>query len=39
MNRLADGHGLPSDPALFKARAKRHAEEGYLAQYQEETRG
>lgn len=38
MNRLADGHGLPSDPALFKARAKRHAEEGYLAQYQEETK-
>ena len=39
MNRLADGHGLPSDPELFKARAKRHAEEGYLAQYQEETKG
>ena len=38
MNRLADGHGLPSDPVLFKARAKRHAEEGYLAQYQEETK-
>jgi uncharacterized peroxidase-related enzyme len=38
MNRLADGHGLPSDPALFKARAKRHAEEGYLAQYREETK-
>jgi uncharacterized peroxidase-related enzyme len=39
MNRLADGHGLPSDPALFKSRAKRHAAEGYLAQYQQETRG
>jgi len=39
MNRLADGHGLPSDPALFKARAGRHAKEGYLAQYQEETKG
>jgi len=39
MNRLADGYGLPSDPARFKARAKRHAEEGYLAQYQEETKG
>lgn len=39
MNRLADGHGLPSDPVLFKARAKRHAEEGYLAQYREETQG
>ncbi len=39
MNRLADGHSLNSDPALFKMRAKRHAEEGYLAQYQEETKG
>jgi len=39
MNRLADGHCLPSDPALFAARAKRHAEEGYLAQYREETEG
>jgi alkylhydroperoxidase family enzyme len=39
MNRLADGHGLPSDPKLFAARAKRHAEEGYLAQYIEETGG
>jgi uncharacterized peroxidase-related enzyme len=39
MNRLADGHGLPSDPVRFKARAKRHAEEGYLAQYQHETKG
>jgi hypothetical protein len=39
MNRLADGHGLPSDPALFKARAERHAKEGYLAQYQQETKG
>jgi uncharacterized peroxidase-related enzyme len=38
MNRLADGHGLPSDPVRFKARAKRHAIEGYLAQYQEETK-
>ncbi len=38
MNRLADGHGLPSDPVLFKARAKRHALEGYLAQYSEETK-
>jgi uncharacterized peroxidase-related enzyme len=37
MNRLADGHGLPSDPTLFKARAKRHAEEGYLGQYLKET--
>ena len=39
MNRLADGHGLLSDPALFAARAKRHAEEGYLAQYAEEIGG
>ena len=38
MNRLADGHGLPSDPELFKQRAKRHAAEGYLAQYEEETK-
>jgi uncharacterized peroxidase-related enzyme len=38
MNRLADGHGLQSDPALFQARAKRHAEEGYLAQYSAETK-
>jgi uncharacterized peroxidase-related enzyme len=37
MNRLADGHGLPSDPVLFKARAKRHAEEGYLSQYLKQT--
>lgn len=37
MNRLADGHGLPSDPALFKVRGHRHADEGYFAQYQEET--
>jgi uncharacterized peroxidase-related enzyme len=33
MNRLADGHGLPSDPALFRARGRRHAEEGYFTQY------
>jgi len=39
MNRLADGHGLASDPALFQARAARHVQEGYLAQYQEETKG
>jgi uncharacterized peroxidase-related enzyme len=39
MNRLADGHGLPSDPSQFAARAKRHAEEGYLAQYAKETAG
>ena len=39
MNRLADGHGLASDPALFKARAARHVQEGYLAQYQEQTKG
>ena len=39
MNRLADGHGLASDPSLFKARATRLAQEGYLAQYQEETKG
>jgi hypothetical protein len=26
-------------PSLFKARATRHAQEGYLAQYQEETKG
>ncbi len=37
MNRLADGHGLPSDPALFAMRGKRHAEEGYVAQYAGET--
>jgi len=37
MNRLVDGHGLPSDPTLFKARAKRHFEEGYVAQYATET--
>ena len=39
MNRLADGHGLASHPALFKARATRHVQEGYLAQYQEQTKG
>lgn len=39
MNRLADGHGLPSDPALFKSRATRHAREGYLAQYRDNTKG
>lgn len=37
MNRFADGHGLPSDPALFEMRGKRHAEEGYVAQYATET--
>jgi uncharacterized peroxidase-related enzyme len=37
MNRFVDGHGLPSDPSLFKARGKRHMEEGYVAQYSEET--
>jgi uncharacterized peroxidase-related enzyme len=37
MNRFADGHGLPSDPALFDMRGKRHAEEGYVAQYAGET--
>ena len=37
MNRLVDGHGLPSDPALFEARGKRHFEEGYVAQYATET--
>jgi uncharacterized peroxidase-related enzyme len=37
MNRLVDGHGLPSDPSLFKARGKRHYEEGYVAQYASET--
>jgi len=37
MNRLADGHGLPSDPTLFEMRGKRHAEEGYVAQYATET--
>lgn len=36
MNRLADGHGLPSDPALFKERGKRHAEHGYFSQYAKE---
>jgi uncharacterized peroxidase-related enzyme len=36
MNRLADGHGLPSDPSLFTARGKRHAEQGYLSQYAKE---
>jgi uncharacterized peroxidase-related enzyme len=39
MNRLADGHGLASDPVLFKARGTRHAREGYLAPYQDETKG
>jgi hypothetical protein len=39
MNRLADGHGLPSDPSLFDMRGKRHAAEGYLAQYASETAG
>ncbi len=38
MNRLADGHGLPSDPALYAARGRRHAEEGYLGQYTDETK-
>ena len=37
MNRLVDGHGLPSDPAQFAARGKRHFEEGYMGQYVEET--
>lgn len=36
MNRLADGHGLPSDPALFKERGRRHAENGYFTQYAKE---
>ncbi len=36
MNRLADGHGLPSDPAMFKERGRRHVEGGYLAQYARE---
>lgn len=36
MNRLADGHGLPSDPALFAERGRRHAEHGYLSQYAKE---
>jgi uncharacterized peroxidase-related enzyme len=38
MNRLADGYGLPADPTLFKSRARRHAEEGYLAQYDKVTK-
>ena len=37
MNRLVDGHGLPSDPSLFASRGKRHFEEGYVAQYADET--
>ena len=37
MNRLADGHGLPSDPSMFKERGRRHMEHGYVAQYAEET--
>lgn len=37
MNRFADGHGLPSDPALFRERGRRHAEQGYVAQYAKET--
>lgn len=37
MNRLVDGHGLPSDPELFAARGKRHFQEGYVAQYAGET--
>jgi uncharacterized peroxidase-related enzyme len=37
MNRFADGHGLPSDPELFDIRGRRHAEEGYVAQYADET--
>ncbi len=37
MNRLADGHGLPSDPSMFKARGRRHMENGYVAQYAKET--
>jgi len=39
MNRFADGHGLPSDPALFAERGRRHAEQGYVAQYADETAG
>lgn len=35
MNRLVDGHGLPSDPVLFKLRGARHAEQGYVEQYAE----
>ena len=37
MNRLVDGHGLPSDPKLFEDRGRRHAEQGYVAQYATET--
>ncbi|MFK7965647.1 MAG: carboxymuconolactone decarboxylase family protein [Burkholderiaceae bacterium] len=36
MNRLADGHGLPSDPSLFEERGRRHAEHGYFNQYASE---
>lgn len=36
MNRLADGHGLPSDPSLFQERGRRHAEHGYYEQYAKE---
>ncbi len=35
MNRLVDGHGLPSDPSQFADRGRRHFELGYLAQYSE----
>lgn len=35
MNRLVDGHGLPSDPVLFKERGARHADQGYVEQYAE----
>ena len=39
MNRLVDGHGLPSDPALFEERGRRHKVFGYVAQYAGETGG
>ena len=37
MNRFVDGHGLPSDPTMFKERGRRHKEQGYVAQYAGET--
>jgi uncharacterized peroxidase-related enzyme len=34
MNRLVDGHGIEADRASFTERGRKHAEMGYLAQYE-----
>lgn len=37
MNRPSDGRGLPSDPAPFDERGRRHAELGHFAQGSDQT--